>query len=572
MTIDRMIFAGAAAASLLWTGAAVGQDVTPQAASCMPIRNVAQLQAINNNPAGSYCLANDIDAGSVANFIMINGFQGKFFGNGYAIRNLTIKSSNTHVGLFSGMSDAVIQDVSLVNVSITASSNGAVVGGLTGRVVDNTETTTISRVHVSGQVKCTGQCLVAGGIVGYLESWQAALMESSSSVTVIGPGAAATIAYVGGAVGYAQYGTIVRRTVATGHMTCAAAECAAGGLIGASLGLVDRCAAAGPVTVQAGGFAGGLTGVAVSTFAAISRSHASGAVDGSAAASAGGLVGGVDDATIEESYSVGPVTGSGNVGGLIGLTGGAPTITSAYWDTVTSKRMTSAAGTGYSTGQLRNELPPGFGKAWSITKKRSYPFLDDADIDFAAPLATLAKSKRVYTFLPIDQHDASQYAGVSNGANLASLATVYTTIARAIGITKNVNALKGVKIDTYFWDDATKATTWQGPVTTRATLGTFAAIAANVPLNNTNVVGAMKTGQLVLLRGTYTKANGNKAQHWLLGTLFTAVGKAVGTVIANDPWTGEQVMIDPATKKVLSPTNFPLTGFKVDGYQPVTLN
>jgi hypothetical protein len=32
------------------------------------------------------------------------------------------------------------------------------------------------------------------------------------------------------------------------------------------------------------------------------------------------------------------------------------------------------------------------------------------------------------------------------------------------------------------------------------------------------------------------------------------------------------VTIDPATKKVVWPATFPLTGFKIDGYQPVTLN
>jgi hypothetical protein len=217
-------------------------------------------------------------------------------------------------------------------------------------------------------------------------------------------------------------------------------------------------------------------------------------------------------------------------------------------------------------------LPPGFGNAWDITKKKSYPFLNDANIDFTAPLATLVKTKKVYSFLPIDQHDPWEYAGASTGANAASLATAYTMIARAIGITKDVASLKGVMIDTYFWDDAAKTTTWQGPVTTRATLGTFAAIAAATALNDSNVIGAMKTGQLVLLRGNYVKGNGTNAKHWLLGTLYTASGNVVGVVVANDPWTGLQVMIDPKTKQVVWPADFPLADFRIDGHQPVTLN
>jgi hypothetical protein len=47
---------------------------------------------------------------------------------------------------------------------------------------------------------------------------------------------------------------------------------------------------------------------------------------------------------------------------------------------------------------------------------------------------------------------------------------------------------------------------------------------------------------------------------------------AMPPVIGNDPWTGEQVMIDPATKKIVSPADFPLANFKIDGYQPVTVN
>ncbi|MPZ56544.1 MAG: hypothetical protein GEU91_08625 [Rhizobiales bacterium] len=290
-------------------------------------------------------------------------------------------------------------------------------------------------------------------------------------------------------------------------------------------------------------------------------------------AKAGGLIGHLEGGTVAEVYAVGRVAGGAGatLGGLVGLTLGTA-VSNAYWDVNTSAQAVSAAGTGYTTTQMRSAPPIGFGNAWAITAKRSYPFLNEADIDLAAPLATLVAKKRVYTFLPIDQRDTSQYAGASTGANVASLAAVYTMIARAIGITKNVAALKDVKIDKYFWDDATKTTTWQGPVTTRATLGTFAAIAADAALNDSNVIGEMKGGKLVMLRGTYTRGNGANAKHWLLGTLFTAQGGMVGAVIANDPWSGEQVMIDPLTKKVVSPADFALANFRINGYRPVTLN
>ena len=46
---------------------------------------------------------------------------------------------------------------------------------------------------------------------------------------------------------------------------------------------------------------------------------------------------------------------------------------------------------------------------------------------------------------------------------------------------------------------------------------------------------------------------------------------AVIGLIANDPYTGKQVRIHPTTKKVVSPTGFPLTTFKVTSFRVITL-
>jgi hypothetical protein len=79
----------------------------------------------------------------------------------------------------------------------------------------------------------------------------------------------------------------------------------------------------------------------------------------------------------------------------------------------------------------------------------------------------------------------------------------------------------------------------------------------------------MNARNLVILRGSYRPKGGGQATHYLLGTLYT---KGPTEIVADDPWTGKQVYIDPATKTVISPKNFPLDKFKVDGYQPVTIN
>ena len=216
---------------------------------------------------------------------------------------------------------------------------------------------------------------------------------------------------------------------------------------------------------------------------------------------------------------------------------------------------------------MRAALLPGFGSAWGISKSLSYPYLNDPDL-FTSPLATLVLSDAIFSFSPIQQTDKSQYQGVSTHANAASLATVYTMIARAVGNTDNVPLLKDVKIDKYFWKDATQTTTFAGPLTTHATLGAMKPIAAATPLNAANVIGQLNIRRLVILRGTYAKAGGGIGTHHMLATLYTkTASNGVNTVVANDPFTGTQVEINPTTKRVTTP--FPLKNFTVNGYRAV---
>ena len=175
---------------------------------------------------------------------------------------------------------------------------------------------------------------------------------------------------------------------------------------------------------------------------------------------------------------------------------------------------------------------------------------------------------RIFLFLPVSQLDDAQYQTppLHGDADQASLATVYTMIARAIGIADGLFQLNNVKIDTYFWDDANEKATWTGPVTGHASLSKVISRIGNL----SGVVAWLKKQRPVILRGTYN--NGTlKVRHWLLATLFTTDSKGTLTaVIADDPWTGLQVRLDPITRQVISPPNFPLAGFTVDAYQAMT--
>jgi hypothetical protein len=337
-------------------------------------------------------------------------------------------------------------------------------------------------------------------------------------------------------------------------------------------GTVSRSFAAGAVQAGNSSYVGGLVGFI--NPGAVQQSYASGPVNGGSSSFVGGLVGGQINGTLSEAYAVGPVSGLGatGTGGLIGGIGSAPTVTNSYWDENTTGQATSAGGLGTAktTSDLRATLPAGFGKAWAINKTLSYPFLN-FDADFTSPLATLVLANNVYVFVPISQLDVSQYKTKPNHDDAAALAAVYTMIARGIGITDDVAALKNVKIDKYFWDDATQQAVWTGPVTTHATLGVLKNLSGQI--TNTNVIAQIKAHRLVILRGTYSVSGGGTATHWMLATLDTKnPDNSIGIIVANDPWTGWQVEIDPASKTVVLPANYPLSNFTVDGYQSVTID
>src|SRR4051794_9586504 len=95
--------------------AVAAENAQQRLVACSWIRTVTQLQAMKDNLAGSYCLANDIDAHTISNFVPVgtqaNPFTGRFFGNGHVIRRLTISTSAAFVGLFGYTDQATIEDV-----------------------------------------------------------------------------------------------------------------------------------------------------------------------------------------------------------------------------------------------------------------------------------------------------------------------------------------------------------------------------------------------------------------------------------------------------------------------------
>ena len=580
------------------------------AASCLKISTPVQFSNIRNDLSQTYCLTNDIDLGSISNFLPFGDvdhfFGGKLLGNNHVIKNLKIRASNGLVGLFPRTYAATIQDVTFENATIVVSLLNGLnsVGGIAGW----TQYSSFARVRFLGTVQCSPGCAGSdvGGIVGTLDHGG---IDQSSTAGVIRcdncvAGGIAGSAYgdvkrswsasavkittgtAGGAAGrISRISTNVPnnfiQTFASGSVVCSG-SCTAGGLVGDSYtsSLLHDVYSLTTVTVGAQSTAGGLVGKGPQY---MQNTYATGNVTGGDNCTLGGLVGMGGSTSATSSYATGMVRGGpgSSAGGIFG--GGFSGSGNVYWDTETSKintdHTTGAPSTPVTTSDLRTDLLAGLNaSAWSITKTLSFPYLNaglpvlsNATFSFASPLATLVKDNRLYIFLPVRQLESFEYSRVPAHADQASLAAVYTMIARAIGKSINSATLMNTKIDAY-WNDVTLTTKWGGAVQNYVALGAFHTIGTGTALNDSNVVGAMKMQRAVVLRGTYAKKGGGTATHWMLGSLFTTQSNGAPLrVVANDPYTGQQVQINLSTKRVVSPTAFPLSKFTVDGYQTVTL-
>ena len=301
----------------------------------MLVNDVNQLQAMNTNLAGTYALGRDIDASATAGwnagagFVPIgsptSGFGGAFDGLDNTINALTVnRPLSDYVGLF-GRSDRQVSNVALVDGVFNGHVNvGALVGYNTG-TIRNSQSSSATEGSES-----------VGGLVGLNDGGVVSNSYSAGSVTggyyvggLIGKNAAGSVTnahssvdlfsgfttnhYVGGLIGY-NSGTVANSYFAgeiIGHAS------PTGGLVGYNSGTVTDSYSTGAIQGYSG--TGGLVGF---NYGTVANSYSTGPVRGGLR-SVGGLVGSSDvGATVDNSYSTSAVTGSLDVGGLVGLNKG----------------------------------------------------------------------------------------------------------------------------------------------------------------------------------------------------------------------------------------------------------
>lgn len=143
-----------------------------------------------------------------------------------------------------------------------------------------------------------------------------------------------------------------------------------GSLVGYNHGTVSNSYFTGNVsgTEQLGGLIGYNEG------GSVSNSYSSGNVTGSSRV--GGVVGQNMAGNVSDSYSTSSVAGYDHVGGLVGLN--EDTVSNCFWDIETSGQAASDGGTGKTTAEMKN-IATFAGAGWNIiaitnpgTRNRSY--------------------------------------------------------------------------------------------------------------------------------------------------------------------------------------------------------
>jgi filamentous hemagglutinin family protein len=258
------------------------------------------LQGMKTDLTDNYVLGADIDASGTSTwnantgFTQVGTFTGKFDGLGHTISNLYIHRTGTDIGLFGATNNAVLQNVGLLNVDISAGSNG-VTGALAGRIQGNTA---IRNSYVDGGTVHSITYMV-GGLVGF-NGGTSAISYSYTNVSVTSAaGGGGGAAKAGGLVGF-QNGGSISNSYATGSVT-------------------------------------GNSGTP------------------SENKEIGGLVGIQSAGSISNSYATGSVSGNNTLGGLVGSLAGGSAPSNSYWDKTTTGQANSYSGGGTTGGLLTTE-------------------------------------------------------------------------------------------------------------------------------------------------------------------------------------------------------------------------
>ena len=319
--------------------------VPAYAASGTAITNADDLKAMENNPSGSYYLANDIEV--PANLSLFtdsrNPFTGTFDGNGHMIKNYTYSTAKEdlmHAGLFCRTKNATFKNLTMTNVNIFVKS-----GGNFAALAAYGQGTVFENITVSGKVSASGAINSLGGIVGSLNDGSITKCTNKADVTITGAAGAAAA----GVAGTASANTTVKNCSNSGAISISGpidggrSYRAAG--ISNVAGTVISCKNTGNVSVKTSGSMEGVVSLSAAGVVGTSSKQITSCtntgkitmnstVEVSRSTLMGGVAANAENAKITKSWNKGAVTFNGvaEYGAVVGGLGAITSNISQSWN------------------------------------------------------------------------------------------------------------------------------------------------------------------------------------------------------------------------------------------------
>jgi hypothetical protein len=310
--------------------------------------------------------------------IYYNYFAGNYNGQGYAIDSLYIyRPTDRFIGLFGYTNGAEISNLGVTNTNIEGYHN---VGGLAG-IGDYYITNCFSTGFITGHYDSVGglvggffgemsNCYSDANVLGIEDSTGGLIGRLGGNViSSYSTGDVTGVLEVGGLAGKSEAYCIITNCFSTSNVY---GQGIVGGLVGLNFHSdINNCYSTGnvmdiPPTTSYNNICGGLVGRNYQ-YSEINNSYSIGDVSGRLRI--GGLVGDNYNSLVNNCYSIGFVSGTDDVGGLIGILRQNSEVYNSFWDIDTSGQSTSNGGTGKTSYEMQSVVTftsSGWDFAWEI--------------------------------------------------------------------------------------------------------------------------------------------------------------------------------------------------------------
>lgn len=326
--MKKRLFTMLLALAIFFTMSFAGAPAFAASAEGIAISTPEDLKAMENNPSGSYYLANDIEVPeNLSLFSIRNPFTGTFDGKGYKLKNYKVTGTGSYMekALFISAKGAAFKNFSMSGIDINADTGRE--GGIVAALVFSCTDCSFSNIKLSGSIslktssasqdfgmEAAGLAVIVNG-TGTISKCTSSVDITISAAGGDGEGSAA------GLIGY-FYGGTVKECSNSGDITIT-------GIPGTAAGIVNGCKFitssknSGKVTVNSGSVkrsmeAYSAAGVANEVLEKGTSCSNTGAIsftsqmDGCDSLTAAGVFGKVS--TVSKCYNKGKVTLSGKAG------------------------------------------------------------------------------------------------------------------------------------------------------------------------------------------------------------------------------------------------------------------